>query len=153
MSLHTSSLPAYLYNNVHASGRKRRTAVPQIPNQTDRENITQLSDHRRSGNKHINHIPPTKHRTHQLTRSRLTVRQVLRLTQEVFPGNISLTLQISPLTKKILRLHRNKTFTSSLDRHRFVLFFLLLSLPLFSLFFSFSLSFSFSFFFTFLIFT
>ena len=99
-------------------------------------NVAQLSDHRRRGNKHINHI---RHHPHQLTRKRLTARQVLRLLQEVFPRNFSATLHISPLTKNVKDFHRNKILTSSFTSPRVALFFLLFS---FSFFNPFLLSFS-----------
>ena len=68
--LRTSSPPAYLYKIVHAFWRKTKTAVPQMPNQSKTGgNITKLGDHRRRGNWHISHI---KHRTHQLTRNKLS---------------------------------------------------------------------------------
>ena len=56
----------------------------------------------------INHITHIKHRTNQLTRNKLTVKQALRLLHKVLPRNISTTLRISPLTKKFKGFHRNK---------------------------------------------
>ena len=58
------------------------------------KNTTQLSNHRRRGNKHTNHI---KHHTHMRTRITLTIRQVLRLVQGIPPRQPTITLQIFPL--------------------------------------------------------
>ena len=134
-SLRTSSRPSYMYNNVHAFWRKKRVRLHKFPIRATGRNITQLSDDSRRENKHINH---SRHHPHQVTRNRLTVRQILRLLQEVFPRNISATLHISSLIKNFKSFHRNKILTSS--SLRFALFFHLFPFPLFSLFFFFFLS-------------
>ena len=127
LSLHTSSLPAYLYNNVHAFWRKKRTAVHKFTIRPTGET---------SHNSVIRDEGQTGTSITSLTRSRLTVRQILRLLQEVFPGHISATLQISSLTE-MSKASTEQNPHIFFNRHRFGLFFLLLFFPLFFLFFSF----------------
>ena len=139
VSLRTSSLPAYLYHNVHAIWRKKRTAVPQISIRATRRNITKLSHQPKKGkqahqSQQVPHAHAHKNQSH--------IRQVHRLLQEVFPGKTSATLHISPLTKI------SKASTETKPSHLLltvVVSISSLSSSLFNLFFSFSLSFSFFF--------
>ena len=110
-------------------GERKGLRYNIFPLRVTRKTITKLSDHRRRGITHISHI---RHHTHMRTSIRLNIRQVPSLLQEVLPRKTTTTLQISPLSKDFKSLHRNQTFTSSFDSHRFVLCFLLFSFPLFT---------------------
>ena len=99
-------------------GERKGLRFHEFPTRAHGGNLTTLGDHRRRGNKHTSHI---RHSTHQLTRNMLTIRQVLRLIQEVFPRKITTTLQISPLTKNSKGLNRKTTLSISFGCHRFVL--------------------------------
>ena len=112
-----------------------------MPVRTTGGNITQLGDHRRLGNTHINHI---KHHMRTRTRTKFTTRPAFKLLQGVFPRKI-----LVPLTKNSQKPpQKQNTLTSSFDCLRFVLFFLLFSFPLCTLFFFILLGFCRSFFFT-----
>ena len=123
MSLHTSSLLAYLYNNVHAFSRTTRTA----PISATRKKLTELSHHRRRGKQQEPHAHAHKNQAHNQTSPHASPRG---LPKKSYHNSPSL-----PLTKDFKGLHRDKTLTSSSDHSRFVLFFLLFSFPLFTLFF------------------
>ena len=62
VSLHTSSLLAYLYNNVHDFGRNKRTAVQHLPNQgnTKKPHTTQ-SPPKKGQQAHQPHQAPHAH--------------------------------------------------------------------------------------------
>ena len=105
MSLRTSSLRACLYNNVHAFWRKKRTAVSQNPNQSNRvvtSQITVTTDEGETGKS----VTPRTTRT----------------------SSHETSTPSSSLDKKISKASTETTIpTSAFHRHRFVLFFLLFS--------------------------
>ena len=132
VSLHGSSLLAYLKNQVHAVWRKKRIAVPQNPDQSNTKKPHTTQSPQKKG-KHAHqsqqapHAHAHKNQAHNQTSPRASLKDPTKTTHHN-----------SPLSKDLKGLPRNKTLTSFFDCLRFVLFFLLLSLPRFTLFLHFS---------------
>ena len=77
---HTSSLPVQFYNNSNSKQHEKP--------------ITKVTDHRRTGNKHITHM---KHHLHFHPSIRLNMKQILKLLQllqEISPRKTTAALQI-----------------------------------------------------------
>ena len=75
--------------------RKKRTAVPQIPDQSSTTNHHTTQSPPKKDNRHISH---NRHHSHQPTRNMPTLRQVIKLLQGILPRQATITLQVSPLT-------------------------------------------------------
>ena len=114
MDFHTSSLLAYLCNNLLTFWRRKRTAVQHLPNQsnTKKKNLTNFSDHRKGKQAHQS----IRHHTHMRTTTRLQNQTRPQASEKVTTEKDH---HISPLTEDFRDLHRKQTVTSSFDSPKF----------------------------------
>ena len=116
VTLHISSLPANPPNPTSASGRKKRTAVQQIPNQNPRKQLHRTQSRTKEKQAHQSQQAPQAHSSESQDQS-----------------NKSHQDHSSPSLlhdRNVKGPNRNRIDTPSFNSHRFVLFCLLFTFPL-----------------------